>query len=315
VTEAAIGTSIPFGNDGFGMGFGIDGRPGSNNNPTIADVGVAVTPGYLSTLGIPLVEGRAFDDTDRTDSLQVVLVSQSLARAYWGDASPIGARIQLPERPNLRTVIGVVGDAKWGDLSGPDPRVLYLPLSQHNAFSPTVRRVVVRTDADPVLIAGNLRTIVGSLDADTPVSDIRTSSARISGSIARPRFAAYLLAGFAGVALSLAAIGIYGTLSYAMNRRIPEIGVRLALGASDRDVFGLLFRHGLRLTLIGIGIGIPCAVGATQLLTSLLFGVDPADPGLLAVVAVSLLAIGLAVSYLPARRAGRVDPIVALRHQ
>lgn len=315
VVSTAIGTSVPFGNDAFTLGFGIEGHDGSDSNPTIADGAVAITPGYLTTVGIPLVEGRAFDDSDRADTMPVALVSQSLARAYWGDTNPIGSRIRLPEQnPVWRTVVGVVGNVKWSDLSGADPRLLFLPLSQHDAFS-SLRRVVVRTDADPALIAANLRAVVRSLDADTPVSDIQTSSMRIAGSIAQPRFAAYLLAGFAVLALFLAAIGIFGVLSYAMNRRIPEIGMRVALGATDRDVFALLFRHGLKLTLVGIGIGIPLALATARLLHSLLFGVEPTDIRVLATVVLALFAIGIAVSYAPARKAGKIDPMAALRHE
>lgn len=314
VTSVAIGTSIPFGNDGFTLGFGIERRVESNDNPTIADAGVAVTSDYHSTLGIPLIDGRTFANTDRSDSAPVVLVSESLARTYWGDTNPVGSRIRLPEQdPPWRTVIGIVGDAKWSDLSGSDPRVLYLPLPQHNGFT-DLRRVVIRTDADPSVIAGSLRAIVGSLDPDTAVSDIRTSGSRIAESTARPRFIAYLLAGFAALALFLAGVGIYGVLTYAMNRRIPEIGVRLALGATNRDVFALLFRHGAKLTLIGVALGIPIAVIATRLLAGLLFGVEPADARILAIVIATILVIGLAVSYLPARRAGRIAPMIALRH-
>jgi predicted permease len=314
ITSAAIGTSVPFGNFGFGIGFGIEGRGDADDTPIAADVGVAVTPDYLSTLGIPLVQGRAFEDADRSDTLPVVLVSESLARAHWGDASPIGSRIRLPEVTIWRTIIGVVGNVKWSDLSDADSHVFYLPLSQHDAFS-NLRRVIVHTDLDAEIMSGTLRTIVQSLDPDTALSDIRTSNARIAGSIARPRFAAYLLGGFALLALFLAGIGIYGVLMYAMNRRMPEMGVRLALGATNRDVFGLLLKHGLRLTLIGIAIGIPLALAAARLLTSLLFGVEPADPRVLSLVVATLLLIGLAVSYAPARKAGGIDPMVALRHE
>jgi predicted permease len=314
ITSAAIGTSVPFGNFGFGLGFGIEGRGEADDTPMAADVGVAVTPDYLSTLGIPLVEGRALEDADRSDTLPVALVSESLARAYWGDTSPIGSRIRLPEAPIWRTIVGVVGDVKWSDLSDADSHVLYLPLSQHDAFS-NLRRVIVHTDLDPEIMSGTLRTIVQSLDPDTALSDIHTSNARIAGSIARPRFAAYVLGGFALLALFLAGIGIYGVLTYAMNRRIPEMGVRLALGATDRDVFGLLLKHGLRLTLMGIAIGVPLTLAATRFLTSLLFGVEPADARILSIVVVILFLIGLAVSYGPARRAGKIDPMVALRRE
>jgi putative ABC transport system permease protein len=164
-------------------------------------------------------------------------------------------------------------------------------------------------------MASVLRTTVSSLDRNTPVSDVRTYESRLGETIARPRFAAYLLVGFAVIAMFLAAIGAYGVLSHTLSRRIPEIGVRLAFGASGSDVFRLLFGHGMRLTLVGVGVGIAGALGATRFLSALLFGVKPIEPVVFAGVAAVLLIVGLGVSYIPARRASRVDPMVALRYE
>jgi ABC-type antimicrobial peptide transport system permease subunit len=187
----------------------------------------------------------------------------------------------------------------------------YLPLDRFWAVESL--RMVVRTSGDLSHVAPSLRALVSELDSRTPVSDIRTFGARLGEATARPRFAAYLLAGFAGVALFLAAIGVYGVLSYAMQRRVPEIGVRLALGASGRDVFVLLFGRGLTLTLAGVAIGLPLAFGATRFLSSLLFGVEPVDTTVFTLVPAVLLLVGLAAAYVPARRAARVDPMQALR--
>ena len=194
----------------------------------------------------------------------------------------------------------------------PEP-VLYLP---HEQFWDWISlRVVVRTAGDPSNVAALLRTIVASLDRGTAVSDVRPYAARAGDTIARPRFTAQLLGAFAAVAVFLAGVGIYGVLSYALSRRIPEIGVRVAFGASRRAVFGLLFGQGLRVTLVGVAVGIPLAIGASHLLSSLLFGVDPFGVGTLAAVALGVIGVGAAVSCWPALAAARVDPMQALRDQ
>jgi len=191
------------------------------------------------------------------------------------------------------------------------PKMVYLLLDQF--WDVDSLRVVVRTPAGTTKTASILRTIVSSVDPNTPVSDIRTYEARIGDLIARPRFTAYLLTAFAAIALLLAAIGVYGVLSFAVSRRIPEIGVRVAFGAKGWDIFALLFAQGFWLTVTGLLVGIPATIGATRLLSGLLFGVKPVDLRLFATVGMILMAVGFAASYLPARRAARIDPIVALR--
>jgi ABC-type antimicrobial peptide transport system permease subunit len=209
------------------------------------------------------------------------------------------------------TIIGVVDDVRFNDLASDSPKMLYLPLDQF--WDVNSLRVVVRTSAGASKTASTLRTIVSAVDPNTPVNDIRTYQARIGDLIARPRFTAYLLTAFAAIALLLAAMGVYGVLSFAVSRRIPEIGVRVAFGAKGWDIFGLLFAQGLRLTVTGLLVGIPATIAATRLLSGLLFGVKPVDLELFATVGMILMAVGVAASYLPARRAARIDPIVALR--
>jgi ABC-type antimicrobial peptide transport system permease subunit len=211
------------------------------------------------------------------------------------------------------TIVGVVGDVHFSDLTGDTPPMLYLPIDQF--WDVASLRVVIRADDRATHIARSLQDAVTTIDPAAPVSDVRTYESRLGEVVARPRFAAYLLGGFAVVAMFLAAIGAYGVLAHAMSRRVREIGVRLAFGASSRDVFGLLFGYGVRLTVIGIAIGIPAAFGSTRFLAALLFGVDPKEPLVFAGVAVVLLLVGLAVSYVPAYRATRINPTVALRYE
>jgi ABC-type antimicrobial peptide transport system permease subunit len=211
------------------------------------------------------------------------------------------------------TIVGVVGDTRFASLTADIPPLLYIPLSQF--WDVESLRVVLRTSGENAVTIDGLQALVTRLDRATPVSDVRTFDERLGETIARPRFAAYLLTIFAVVAVFLSAVGAYGVLSYALSRRIREIGVRLALGAGQRDVFGLLFRHGMILTLTGIAIGVPAAAMSTRFLSALLFGVESADALVLTGVSAVLLFVGACVSFLPARQAGRLDPMVILRSE
>jgi len=314
VRMAAAGSAIPFAGGAFGSVFSIEGRPDpatQSGEWPWADVRIAISTDYLRVLGVPIFEGRTFGDADGRDAPPVALVSRSLANTYWGIHNTVGRRIRFPgANMHWVTIVGVVGDVKWTSLAEEKSPALYLPLAQADA---TVIGIILRTETDPQQIAANLRGIVSSLDKDTPIGDIRTSEALIVESVARPRFTAFLLAVFAAVALFLGAIGVYGVLAYAVNRRTQEFGVRLALGASARDIVYTVLREGARLTLSGLVLGLLGAVAATRALSTLLFGIEPANIGILASVALLLFLIGLVASYLPARRAAMVDPVVALR--
>jgi ABC-type antimicrobial peptide transport system permease subunit len=209
------------------------------------------------------------------------------------------------------TIVGVVGDTRFSSLTDDAPPMVYLPLSQF--WDIEALRAVVRTRGPNTVSVDDLQSLVWRLDRGASVSDVQTFNTRLGATIARPRFAAYLLAAFGVVAVFLAAVGAYGVLSHAMNRRIREIGVRLALGASGREVFGLLFRHGMTLTVVGLAAGIPAAMASMRFVSALLFGVEPTNPLVFAGVSAVLLVVGVCVSYVPARRAGRVDPNIALR--
>jgi putative ABC transport system permease protein len=328
VQAAAAGYTVPFAGRQFGGVFAIEGRPDpatKSGDWAFSDVRAWVTPDYLRVLGIPILTGRSLAESDRADTQRVAVVSKSLARAYWGTSSPVGARIRLPGGPNAPwvTIVGVAADIKWNNLGEErnwtgDPvngflRTAYMPLAQTSFVDNNGVRVLLRTDAGSEAIAASLRASVHAIDRDTPVSDIRTGDAAVAQSVARPRFTAFLLALFAGVALFLGAIGVYGVLAYAVGRRTQEFAVRLAVGASGRDLLGCVLGEGVRLTVAGVALGLAGSLVASRALSSLLFGVEPADPGVFAGVALLLVVVGLIASYLPARRAMRVDPVTALQ--
>jgi putative ABC transport system permease protein len=329
VRSTAAGYAAPFAGRQFGGVFAIEGRPDPSTKSgdwAISDVRAQVTADYLRVLGVPILEGRVFDASDRADAPGVAIVSRSLARAYWGATSPVGVRIRFPGPPNAPwvTIVGVAADIKWNNLGEEQNfgtgapaagflRTLYVPLTQTPFVGNQGVQVLLRTDTEPERIAANLRAVIHALDSDTPVTDIQSGEAAIAQSVARPRFTAFLLALFGGVALFLGAIGVYGVLAYAVGRRTQEFGVRLALGASGRDLLGGVLTEGAQLTFAGVALGLAGAFVVTRALSGLLFGVAPFDPGVFGGVALLFVVVGLLASYLPARRAMRVDPVAALQ--
>jgi predicted permease len=271
---------------------------------------------YLQAMGIPLLRGRYFTDQDGPNSTHVLLVSQSLANTYWPGQNPLGERIKwgpADSHSPWLTVVGVVGDVKQGALDAATDGHTYEPYAQlGEAVS---LRVVLRGSGDAAALAGELRASVHSLDPQLALGSVRTMDQVISGSTASRRFILALVASFAALALLLAAVGIYAVLAYSVARRTHEIGVRVALGAKRADVLRLVLGQSLSVTLIGIVFGITGALALTHFLQSLLYEVRPTDPLTFATVLLLLLGVALAASYLPARRATRVDPLVALRYE
>jgi predicted permease len=271
-----------------------------------------VTNDYFRALGVPLIKGRAFNEGDKADSTPVILINETLAKRFFADDDPIGKQLNaLGDKPSQ--IVGVAGDARqWGLELPPDPEI-YFAYSQIN-FSATTS-LVVRASGSPANLSDSLRSIVREVNADAPVLRVKTMDDVFDQSTAQQRFTMTLMAVFAVVALVMAVIGLYGVMSYSVTQRTHEIGIRMALGAERRDVMRLVVGQGLMLALIGVGTGLVAAFAFTRLLESLLFGVSASDPLTFAAVALILLGVALGACFVPARRATKVDPMVALRYE
>ena len=270
-----------------------------------------ISPDYLRTMRIPLVKGRTFDEHDIKGATDVTLVNEHFVRRFWPNEDPIGKRLQRNGKGPWRVVVGVVRDEKEVSLEEEPLLTLFHPIEQ---FSIRSRYIVARTAADPARTALEVAKEIQVLDPQLPVYDAVTMEDRLHDALARRRFAMSLLGVFALVALLLAVIGIYGVISYWVSQRTNEIGVRVALGAEPRNILQLVLRQALVLVTTGIGIGLVGAFALTRLMAGLLFGVGPTDRMTFALLALFLSTIGLLASYVPARRAARIDPLIALRH-
>ena len=277
-----------------------------------------VSPGYFQTMNISLLRGRDFSDADDGEGQPVVIISRWLARKYWPEEDPVGKRLRLLGEKGddyWRTIVGVVGDVRhWGPSREVAP-LLYVPHLQAADFALGSMTVLVRTAGDPTGMMGTIRSQVLAIDPQQPVFNIRTMDQFVSDSVAQPRFHFLLLGLFAVLALVLAAVGVYGVISYSVGQRTHEFGVRMALGAQRADILKLVVGQGMLLTLIGVAVGLAGAFALTRFLQSLLFGVAPTDPATFAAVAVLLGVVALLACYIPARRATKVDPMVALRYE
>ena len=275
----------------------------------------SVSPGYFQAMGIPLKEGRDFTQNDnQKDARCVRIVNEAMARYYWSGEDPVGRQVYgaCPKPPAL--IVGVVADSKQDSVDSQTEPEVYAPYGQL-PFASFLVTFVIRTTSNPMQVAAAVRAAVSEADHDQPVIQIRTMENVVSESMWLHHVSASMLGIFAAIALVLAAVGIYGVLSYSVNRRTHEIGIRVALGATRGDILRMVVGEGLLLTLIGLGAGILAALSLTRLLARLLYGIRPADP--LTFVSVSLLLAGVAIlaSYIPARRAAKVDPMVALRYE
>jgi len=309
--EAVEATShLPVVSGWGGFAFEVEGNPyvQGTGAPTTAER--SVTPGYLQCMGIPLLRGRALAHTDREHSLNVAVINETMAREHWPGQDPVGKRLKRVWNDEWITVVGVVGDVRYDGLASEIEPEIYRPFLQMPADDMSL---VVRATHDPATLAGSLREAAASLDRTVPVSEIRTLDQLFASSVATSRFTTLLLAAFAGVALTLAAIGIYGVLSYAVSRRAREIGVRMALGARRVDVLRMVLGHAALLAGAGLVGGVAAALATTHVLEGLLFGVTRTDTATFVVVPILLAGVALLAAYVPAIRAIRVDPAIALR--
>jgi putative ABC transport system permease protein len=279
-----------------------------------------VTPGYFETMGIPLRAGRFFTAADRRDGQPVIVISEALAQRFWPGKDPLGRRIQVggPGKPPYSTVVGVVGDVRHNGLTARVKGAWYMPRSQFDLSTGSLipgMTLVIKTSGNPADLAGSVRAAIHAVDPRLPVSEVRTLSEVVSGAAGKERFTMFFLLLCSGLALTLAAVGVYGMARFRVGSRSREIGLRMALGAPAGKVLRLIVAQGMGLLAAGLAIGILAALVLTRFLSSLLYGVKPEDPVTIVVTAVTLGLVALAANWLPARRAALVDPLIVLREE
>ena len=314
---AAI-NALPFSGFGGSRSFHIEGREEKRPEDQTEEQLRIVTDGYFAAMGIPIVTGREFTERDALNQPRVAVVNDAMAKKHWPHESPIGKRVSFStNEPHWYEIVGVAGNIKHRALEAVDRPELYVPYRQPLFAEWTVRPmyVIARTSADPASIVAIARHEIARVDPDQPISDVRTMDERIGRSLSSRRFSMVLLALFAGLALTLAAVGIYGIVAYSVTERTHEIGVRVALGAQRRDVMAMVVGQGMTMTIVGTAIGVAASAALARLMSSLLFGVSAVDPVTFVAIPLLLIAVALAACYVPARRAMRVDPLETLRSE
>jgi len=315
VRSAGMVNFLPlYGGLGSATGFKIVGRPepppgqGPSTDVRVADAG------YFKTMGIPLLRGRNFSDSEQREPKHVILINEALARKHFPDEDPIGRRldVEMFDTPQPAEIIGVVGNVRYDSLIDESPPAVYFP---HPDLTYAFMTLVIRTDGEPTAIAPAVQREIRALDPNQPVSDVRTMNQVMADWVSRSRFNTLLLGLFAGLATLLSAVGIFGVMNYSVALRTREIGLRLAVGAQPRQVLLLVLRQGLVLTVAGIVLGLAAAFALTRLLSGLLFGVGAVDVTTFTAISLLLVVVSLLACYLPARRAMRIDPLSALRYE
>jgi putative ABC transport system permease protein len=306
---AAVDT-LPLGGFGFAATFAVEGRPAPENKPIALVRGV--TPGYFRTMGLPLLEGRDFTAADTSQTPFTMVASRNLARRFWPQGGAVGSHLLFDPNGRRGEIVGVVGDVKPETIEGEDWLTLYCPYAQNAFHSMTL---VMRSALPPAAVLPAASRAIRQLDAGQPVADPQPMDTVIDGAVAGARFNTVLLAIFAQIAFLLAAVGVYGVVSYDVSQRTGEIGIRLALGGRPANVFRLILSQAAALAALGIAAGLAAAWGLTRLMATMLYGVAPTDPFTFVAIPVLLGTVVLLAGYLPSRRAMALDPAVALRHE
>lgn len=318
VRSATLGLNLPMMGTSWSSIFVVDDRPAPARGELPSSLFTPVEPSYFQTLEIPLRRGRSFDEGDDGDAIPVAVVNEALADHFWPGENPLGKRLKqgLPEDGDLSSpwheIVGVVGNVKQFGLGEATRMQIYLPARQQGLFDVSV---ALRTQIEPLALVESVKSAVRELDADVPVYDVKTMESVLSDSVAPKRFTMTLFGLFGALALTLAAIGLYGVIAYSVARRTPEIGLRMSVGAGRGDIFRLVVRQGMLWAALGAGIGLLGGIGLTRLLEGFLYGVGPRDPVIFALVPLILLAVAFAASAAPSLAATRIDPIRALRYE
>jgi putative ABC transport system permease protein len=312
IESAALVRGLPFSGNGQSVRILLPDReaPPKGQEPQV--LWNTATPGFFETIGIPFIQGRLFDSRDQLNTPVVFVINQTMARRFWPDQDPIGKPLKMAGEGTTGTVIGVVGDARQYYLSEEQQPQVYDCYSQFPGLFATV---VARTSVEPMSLAQAARDAVWKVDKDQPVWKVRSEEFLLTRNVADKRFLMLLMGIFAALALSITAIGLYGVVSYTVGQRTQEIGIRMALGARTHDILAMILRQGMRMVLIGLAVGLAAAFALTRLMASLLYGTSAADPLAFAAIALLLAGVALVACFVPARRATRVDPMVALRYE
>jgi predicted permease len=313
VQAASFGSRLPLGFGGNNStSVGVDGYVPRENEEVVINYST-VGPKYFETMGIPIRQGREYNDTDTAQSPRTLVINEAMARRYWPQGNALRGRVRLG--PNTAEVIGIVADSKYSGINERPLPQLFFPMSRSEV---STLRLFVKTSGDPGPLVAEVRNAIRGLDAALPVFDARTLNEHMQVAVFAQRMAANLLGAMGVLALLLAAIGLYGVMAYAVSQRTQELGIRLALGASPGSLLGMVVRQGMTLTTIGLVIGLVLALGAfgsIGAVRTLLPGISPLDPITFIAVPLVLGAIALVASWIPGRRAGKVDPLVALRYE